>query len=54
MNLQKGLTELNGERTGQLAILAESGGVIAERTLEGVNRFLKTHPNEADQALNYR
>lgn len=53
MNLVKGMTEIGGDRTANLVGLAEAGGIISESTLGEVKRFLTTHPNEAERALNY-
>lgn len=53
MNLEKGVAEIGGDRTANLVGLAEAGGIISETTLEEVKRFLTTHPNEAERALNY-
>jgi hypothetical protein len=53
MNLEKGISEIGGTRTADLVCKAEGGGIVSEATLEATKRFLTTHPNEAERALNY-
>jgi hypothetical protein len=53
MNLEKGITQIDGDRTADLVCKAEGGGVISENTLDTVKRFLVTNPNLAERALNY-
>lgn len=53
MNLEKGMHEINGQRTSELVGLFEGGNVIDEKTVGAVKSFLQTHPNEADAARQY-
>jgi hypothetical protein len=53
MNLEKGMHEINGQRTSELVGLFEGGNVIDEKTVGAVRSFLQTHPNEADAARQY-
>lgn len=53
MNLEKGMHEINGQRTSELVGLFEGGNVIDEKTVGAVQSFLQTHPNEADAARQY-
>jgi hypothetical protein len=53
MNLEKGLKEINGQSTTELIGLFEGGNVIEPRTVEAVENFLRTHPNEAVAARQY-
>ena len=53
MNLEKGMHEINGQRTSELVGLFEGGNVIDEKTVGAVHSFLQTHPNEADAARQY-
>jgi hypothetical protein len=53
MNLEKGMSEINGHRTSELVGLFEGGNVIDEKTIGAVKNFLQTHPNEADAARQY-
>lgn len=54
MNLVKGLGEVGGEKTSDAVIKAESGGMLSKSVLTEVDRFLKSHPNEAEKAKSYR
>ena len=53
MSLEKGIKEINGTSTSELVYLFEGGNVIEPRTVEAVESFLKTHPNEAVAARQY-
>jgi len=54
MNLEKGISDIGGRGTGQMAMMLEGGGVIDQQTVDAVNGFLAAHPAEADAARNYR
>ncbi len=54
MNLEKGLGDIGGRPTGQMAMMLEGGGVLDQQTLDAVNGFLAAHPAEAETARNYR
>lgn len=53
MNLEKGIKQINGNSTSQLIGLFEGGGVIEQPTVDAVQTFLKTNPNEAQAARQY-
>lgn len=53
MNLEKSIRDINGRKTGELAMLADSGS-IDEETVAAARHFLMTHPNEAQVAKQYR
>ena len=53
MALKKGIADINGHKTLALSSQLESGDVITPQTLDAVNRFLATHPAEAEQAKSY-
>jgi hypothetical protein len=53
MNLEKGIREIGGRSTSELASFAESGAVD-RRALTAAQRFLRTHPGEASTARSYR
>jgi hypothetical protein len=54
MNLVKGMKTVCGQKTGELAVMAEAGGSIDRDTLDEVQRFLATHPNEGKLAKSYQ
>jgi len=53
MNIEKGIREINGRKTGELAGLLESGNIIDAPTIEAINTFLDDNPKEASRALEY-
>lgn len=54
MNLEKGMREIGGRATSELIGLYEGGNQLAPQAFHAVQRFLATHPNEAQVAVNYR
>jgi hypothetical protein len=54
MNLEKGIHDIGGRPTGQLAMMLEGGGTVDQQTLDAANGFLAAHPAEAETARNYR
>ena len=54
MNLEKGITEIQGQPTSELIGLAEAGGQVHPNAVRAVQRFLTTHPGEASTARSYR
>ena len=53
MNLEKGIKQINGQPTYELACMYDGGAPIDGRVVEAVSTFLATHPHEAEQARNY-
>ena len=53
MRFEKGMEKINGQPTGELACRVESGDVDTS-TLEYVQKYLATHPNEAQEAISYQ
>lgn len=54
LRFQKGVADIDGTSTGQLAVFAESGGTLSKSVHEHITKYLATHPNERQAALNYR
>lgn len=54
LRFEKGVETIEGERTGALAVMAESGGTLSKSVHEYVSRYLATHPNERKAATTYR
>lgn len=54
MNLKKGIKQINGHKTAELACMLEAGGSIDKGTIEEIQRFLVVHPNEAKLAKAYQ
>lgn len=54
LNLVKGMKTIHGNKTAELACMLEAGGSIDQGTLDEVQRFLATHPNEAKLAKAYQ
>lgn len=53
MNLEKGIKNINGVPTYQLAGMFEGGNIIDEHTLGAVRQFLAENPREAQAAKSY-
>ncbi len=53
MNLVKGIKQVNGQPTYELACMYDGGAPVDGRVIETVKTFLATHPHEADQARTY-
>jgi hypothetical protein len=53
MRFEKGMETIEGEATGQAACRAEAGGILSKSVDAYINKWLATHPNEREAALNY-
>jgi len=53
MNIEKGIRQINGQKTSEVIGLLEGGSVISQETVDTVRSFLRTHPNEAKAARTY-
>lgn len=53
LRFEKGLDTINGEKTGDAACRAEAGGILTKSMGEYIDKYLTTHPNEREVALNY-
>lgn len=54
LRFEKGMQTIDGEATGQLACMAEGGGTLKKSVHDYLHKYLATHPNERQAALNYR
>jgi len=54
MTLEKGIREINGQKTSEVISLFEGGNVIAPETVHAVESFLRQNPSEANTARPYR
>jgi len=54
MTLEKGIREINGQKTSEVISLFEGGNVIAPETIQAVESFLRQNPSDAAKALSYR
>lgn len=54
LRFEKGVDTIEGERTSQLAVMAESGGTLSKSVHDYLNRWITTHPNERKAAISYR
>lgn len=54
MHLEKGVKEIAGQKTSDVIAMYEGGGVLMPQALQAAQRFLTTHPNEAETARSYR
>lgn len=53
MRLEKGMKEINGRSLGEVIYAFEGGGIINPEDAATVERFLATHPAEAQKAKTY-
>lgn len=54
MRLEKGITEIHGQKTSEVIGLFEGGNVIAPETVNAVESFLRQNPGDATKARAYR
>lgn len=54
MNLEKGMRELNGEKTSEIISRLEASNLLTKETMQAVQGFLAANPGEARTALGYR
>jgi hypothetical protein len=54
MNLEKGIKDIGGQKTGEIAMIYEGGGTLSPQALQSVYGFLQANPHLAQQARNYR
>lgn len=54
MNLEKGIKEIGGQKTSEIACMFEGGGGLSPSVLQTVKGFLSSNPHLAPQALSYR
>lgn len=53
MNLEKGIKQINGQRTFEVIGMLEGGGQVDSGAVDTVRAFLKQNPAEAKAARNY-
>lgn len=54
MNLEKGITQIGGIPTTEMVSMLEAGNQLHPLAAQAVQRFIQSHPNEAETALRYR
>lgn len=54
LRFEKSMDTIEGERTSQLAVMAESGGTLSKSVHDYIHKWVATHPNERQQAVSYR
>jgi hypothetical protein len=53
MNLEKGIKQVNGRPTYELACMYDGGAPLDDGTVKAVRSFLRANPHEADAARSY-